>query len=736
MEFDRDIWVDGEQIPQHQLANVYRRAPEAPARFDRNTLVVGPRGVGKTVLLRYHASKHNGLAIYLQLSSELDGIAKESGHGFYSTDIPLDSANRIAAKSCALLAVRFARRAGAYSIRFPSAALTDCLPADRLEPGMSRVPRSPTPAYLDKLHKDLRDIPLEAFDLPDYAYRFKSFVLRLGAELARIGKDLLLLLDKADLVPTPTLAGLLALLDQSGKYIVVLAVRSGQMFYDAASLPDRGVAGDHYGITHLGSSPRKPAWIGFVQEAIRAQLGTAYDTIPTLVRDDVLYLSRESVRTALETLVAYLRAPEVQRDTELLESLAQARTNLLRSTQQILRKFRVDFAELVRTVRQAAEPQNIPVRIALVRGKRQGNLFAVTHEFDTALQFALRAGAISIPEGEKWFPGEPINAFELAPLLAWGPEMSFPLSRLNESSAPGISFTEAELVKTAYAPRTSSPTIFVAYNFGSEESRKFRAKFKELIAGHRVLSEFEVTDGHVPPGTQDWAAVVRKRIKAARVVVADVTSLNPEVLYELGLAYGMNKILIPTVRSGGMIELPGWLRRSQIGRAGSIAEVSQLLASLLALLQEPRLALAERSPKPVPSLACWLESTSDVPIDIERFTYAARQSDLLAETLRTTERDETSLIRGAAAGLLVISLNGTERDALAHYVAGAVVANPLSDRLARRVLAIEHAPDTIAEGLRRSIRTVTVVKPDDVKAKIESYGRDFGRWAHSKPTHE
>ena len=80
MDLDRSPWPDAKRIPDKRIREVFRPPPAMPARFSRSALVVGSRGVGKTILFRYLKDTHEGFATHIYLSTEFASLTK-AGHG-------------------------------------------------------------------------------------------------------------------------------------------------------------------------------------------------------------------------------------------------------------------------------------------------------------------------------------------------------------------------------------------------------------------------------------------------------------------------------------------------------------------------------------------------------------------------------------------------------------------------------------------------------------------------------
>jgi hypothetical protein len=729
---EHSIWKDGEQIPVDKLTTVYRRAPEAPESFDRNTMVVGPRGAGKTVLLRYQARKHAGATLYVQLSIIFERMTKASGYGPFSTHIPPDRAALLDSSATSLLAARLARKAVQFRLDVPN-LLQEYLPIAFLKPTFQRPPKQRIDSYYKALWMELQNLPLEAFKGVNVD-GFQYYVSQIGRVFRNAGKDLLILMDRADVAAPPLFGPILRLLDQSANYVVVLAVRPGQSLYVSEHTREQVIPGDHFDMIHLGLRPRSTEWTTFVENAIEAQLGEQYAGIPPIVRSHVLLLARDSVRNALDIFTDYVRSPEVSRDAVLERSLERFQANLLKSASTIVHRFGLDLRSMADRLRQTAAGSNgsgRPINVSILPGRKQGNLFTDTgFELNAALQFAMRMGAVSMPEGERWFPGEPIRAFEIAPILAWRPGDYF----WHPDNQPiEMTMSESQLTGRARAISPKPPSIFVAYDFGSKPSREFRELIEVQIRAHPKLSQFQVVDGRLPAGVRDWAGVVRQRIKDSKLFIADVTSLRKEVMFEFGLAYGLNKLSIPVVHeSKDFDQMPYWLKRGQVGRYGSSHHVNQVLSAAVALLTEPRFGLGDPAPKGVPSLAVWFRGPADPELEVQQFVHAAEHYDLVYEVLSPEEPDEKIINRAAAAGLLCLSLASTQQDTFAHYLAGAVVAKPHAQGLPRRVFVIERVQGSIADSLRRCPPTTTLIRPSDIVDRVHQYGAAYRAWTHSE----
>jgi hypothetical protein len=103
------------------------------------------------------------------------------------------------------------------------------------------------------------------------------------------------------------------------------------------------------------------------------------------------------------------------------------------------------------------------------------------------------------------------------------------------------------------------------------------------------------------------------------------------------------------------------------------------------------------------------------------------------------EVDSRAIRRAASAGLLVASLDGTIRDAVMHYVAGAIAAKPNAAKVGmsfyRRVIFIEKPGGAVgalcADSVKRCERTVRVSRISGLHKELAVYLDSYEDWANS-----
>jgi hypothetical protein len=724
-------WVDGEKIPDERVREIFRPPPGVPTRFYRSTLVIGSRGVGKTTLFRYSKETHVGLAVHISLATEFASLTKQTGLGPLGLDYPRNLEHLVVGKATTLLALAFVGRLLKKGVAPPLQALVECIPSDLL-----CVPQVIDGTWVTEARTTVARAPLEAFEGVSRNQPLPSFASSLGtASLGQHG-PLLLLLDRADMVPAAFLTPVIQLLDQSSNYVALVAMRPGHAGRVIADTTQGAVPGDHYGVVHLGASPYSAEWASFMEGAIEAQLGhQAVTSLPADTTTGILTLSRDSLRTGLELFARCQGSLPPALTDELHLALDDLRENQLVAAQQTLQRHHHDFRKLVNDLRdevlQREGSISGPVLLAIDEGPRQ-NLFQGSDRLDNFLDAALRSGALSMPDGERWVPGLKPRKLEVPPLLFW--EKGDPFWTPSGARPTTIKWDERRVfhISGGTAPQ---PSIFVAYRMNFEESIAFRNTLGGILRSHPDLSEFEVVDGRVPCGAK-WADTIRDRIRRARAVVGDVTGMRADVLFELGFAYGLRKVVIPVVaNTEARQDLPRWLGATQIGDYATETGVLGIVSSIATYRYDPEFSRKTRPPDPVPGLAIWFRVLDWNKQALEEFDAAAKREGLSPEVLDENIPDEILIRRATSASLLVISFDGTATDGLSHYICGAVVSRPKAGYgrlLPRRILMLQPpnvgTAGLIADSLMRCQDTAVAVRTDRVRDETAKFGQQYRNW--------
>jgi len=732
------LWVDGEKIPDDRVADVFCPPPGVSFPVNRSALITGSRGAGKTTLFRYlkhvHERDSRGIAVHINLTDVFSSLTKQTGTGPLTLEYPANLEPLIAAKASALLALNLAERLlrRRLPLQIDRDIINSCLP-DAAQPRRRRLI---TLEWLATARRAVGKAPLEAFNQISEAHALASLVSSLGELCEGISGPLLLLLDRADMVLVPSLAPAFELLDQPGRYIALVAMRPTYIGNTSLVHAGGAVPGDQYSVIHIGTHPRSDQWGTFVRTSIQNQLtiqtGGTLAAIPEPVIAQIFAFARDSVRTALELFQQCL-GDEKPKEQQLVDALDDLRANHLTAAQTSLQRYHPNYRDLLRDLRAMAMRKHSviagPVSVRI--GTSRDGLFQTSASLSRFVDNALRAGAFCLPEGAYWSPIHEVTEVEVPPLLIW--QKADPCWRFDQAEPISLDVSENDLLRPSRGP-AKPPTIFVAYRIRVNDSIHFRTQLEEAIRADPECRRLmvAVVDGRVPAGV-DWAPTIRKRIGNAKLVVGDVTGMKPEVVFELGLARGLGKTVVPVVSDDSSASaLPTWLTATQFARYGSVGGLKAVVASIQAHLFDPEFAPIPLLRRPIPSLAVWLRKLPWNQQAADQFQRMAARYGLKAEVLAA---DETNIRRAASAAILFASLDNTSADALVHFVSGAVAARPkagYAKTLTRRVFLLEdpaqQPSSLVADSLGRCLDTVSIINIGQVAAVMKAFGEAHLKW--------
>lgn len=415
------LLADGEKVSTRQIAETHLPHPGVSEYFRRSTLLIGSRGVGKTFLLRHRKQTSHRGAIYVNLVEALPSIARDAGIGGRSLIFSADQANRIRAKTAALIASR------AIELCISEVDSDISLSLGIMDPLLPRSLRATGSATLAAA-KELR-FAISSFPLPSWHPRDLTHVLIdvLGDLANKYPHNLTIFFDRAEDVSIPSLNVLMQLLDQSVRPLVVIAARPGvaqllPRHHDPTFIP-----GDHYDIIHVGLRPYEDPWQTFVEGATRNYLVANEIAAP----DDVdlrwtCRMSRDSIRQAVNfAQIAISTISSVESDERRLQMYAH-RERLLRAVRQLLLPEHSDIRNVIDYVQHhpdlaehLSDGIQLCVLLRIVGQAAQLSILAERDQLEDFLLRAMRGSALFYPPGTEWHPQELPDSFELAPLLAW-----------------------------------------------------------------------------------------------------------------------------------------------------------------------------------------------------------------------------------------------------------------------------------------------------------------------------
>jgi len=723
--------LDGEKVPKGKLRDLFRVPPLVPLELTRSTLLIGARGVGKTTLLRYIAASSSATAIYLSLLDELGSVAKDAAAASYGDGIPPSLKNALCAKSECLLTLGLLRESLKYGMTAGANVRRE------LPPAISAPRRGAiSPKWISQQVVTIRNAPIASINVDDCRGLLQRCAARLGEDLTEQGKELHVLLDRADMVQPFLAMPALNLLDQAGAYYALVATRPAP-YADPDWGRNQPIAPiDHYNTTYIGIAPRTQEWRAFVRDAVSAQYAQviASRRMPPALLDAIITYSRDSIRVALELTYATLKAPDKLWDDRLNRALDEAKSDLVRRGGAALNPWVRRFQDTVKAWRAKALSTakkltvQTPVVIELTSGSHQAEL---NHDLpppspvDRFIAAALSVGVASPPDGEGWYPGSRLERIEISPILVWA-STDRPTA-LVASEPRVVQFSASKIAGPGRRKRRTGK-MFVGYRFKAEESREFFASFKAAIQKHPLLGGVKVREGKLPAGTE-WAHEIRERLRRSSLLaVGDVTGLRGDILFELGLARGLRRPIAPVLAKRRMLEdMPGWLRAINHGYYERPSDLTELVSSVLEHLNYRQRYQPRRFPDPVPTLVGAIGVFPWNRHLLDRVSTLARREglDYRAVDGVSDSSFEEAMDLAAKAAFLVLPSDGTQGvDAFSHFAAGIVTAWPrigdLSGGLRRHVvLHVQDPQVAVPDSIKHCQSVITCTQ--ELNEGIESF---------------
>ena len=289
--------------------------------------------------------------------------------------------------------------------------------------------------------------------------------------------------------------------------------------------------------------------------------------------------------------------------------------------------------------------------------------------------------------------------------------------------------------------RKIQPSLFVAYSFRDSDSQNFRKRIQHELSRVPSLKNVRVLDGKVPPG-ESWSPEIRNRLKKSNLVIADFSSINPEVVFECGFATGCDRSIIPVTDKNSRLKiLPRWLKSIQVGHFSCDQDWSELIDSLPSYLYSKRKGTRYKTSLAIPGKIITLKNAkgNDTYLhSLEHFS-TRNKMDLEIISLKDTSLDaidDSICDKIASASLFIADLGGVHTDSFIHFAAGMVVGKPQTGvgkkRLPRRaILVLEDMKQTeslIPESARQVKDIIQITSYQQIGNEIDTYGKMFAKW--------
>lgn len=422
---DKQPPLDAEQVSTDDLKDAFLQPPGIGAfPPGRSTLLVGARGSGKTMLLRTARHHDDYVAIYGDLRKILNGVSADTGVGGLSfNEIAPSEEGYLHDKTAGLLMLWLAQESKKRDVAFSREQIVKVLP-----PGVrSQIPNDDqTIEWLDEnlptitpgMFRRAPNLDI-LYDLIDeFAERVRN----------KCGKNLLLLLDRAEEVPFPCLVPVLRLLDQNHSFRVVIACRPGILGSTPAVHPSLPRAGDHYDVRHLGYAPYSKEWRKFQVDVLRVWIPKSLEAIPHDALETLLKICRDSMRCALELVYNSIEDDGRYSESRSRAAVENLKTMLFGAVQGSLRKLNDDIGGILKAIRQSPG-YKLPVLLEIPSADTSkheqlhlldnANSFHASTRTEQFVRLALRTWLLSVPDGTHWSPFVRLDALELNPIFLW-----------------------------------------------------------------------------------------------------------------------------------------------------------------------------------------------------------------------------------------------------------------------------------------------------------------------------
>jgi len=294
-------------------------------------------------------------------------------------------------------------------------------------------------------------------------------------------------------------------------------------------------------------------------------------------------------------------------------------------------------------------------------------------------------------------------------------------------------------------PRSTKRTVslFIAFRFNATESIKFRESIDQKLSSTISLRDVEVLDGKAVLLGEDWSGKIRDLLKRAKLVVADLTALSPEVVFECGYALGVGRQVLPVVADPSWYNrLPRWLTTLQIGCFGNEEGWNSILDTIDKCLNKGQLPKQDFRPSPPdPGQSLWLPGPEWFAPRAESLVNVANRFDMNTPEIHTLQSDledayKNVLEQASKASLIVAAVDNTPADAFVHYLSGLVVSKPKAGvsrrKLERRVLIVVNdatKPENIlCDSARRAHKVVHVTTLAGLNDELLKFGESYRRW--------
>jgi hypothetical protein len=561
-----DIRPDASLYSPEAAASLYVDHPEGLPTLDRNSLIVGPIGSGKTIMLKALYAKWSIRAeltpIYVDISRWTAQIAGET----YGSD-------RISPRSGVVL------QAMSLAVVLGLLESIDAFTATSSFPSLwtlfEEAFETSDPFSIRTLAKrNVKNALITGEQLSPHLPTVFTVGNTLGADVSRMnGSKLVLLVDQIDQqISSMFFSPTASLLRRSSDYISVLAMRPCPTAPDPEEIPLDITAGDSYRIIQLGRSASGSIPHSFVRQFIQAL--PLVEPFRAEIEDRAALIGNlmwPSLRFAINTITQYVRLRIVNTppDQSWYQSIREIAANYEDIVQDGLRAWCANPRTMVKDWRRRIIAKRgshpVPLGRSILSFSRRSDLFGEIKSKSSQhlIRIAVKKGILLMGAQEHYIPGTVPTVCEMAPLLLVN-DPNVDLERFDPAPVT-VDIAEETLEKwtrTYTLPSRTHKRIFVSYWMSDPKQDEREGSLVEIVT-KKFGSAVEITTGRLI-GSPRWSPEIIANISKVDLVLCDLSVPRRDIFVEYGVAIGQHIPLIqcfanPAKESG----FPGWVKNRQ-----------------------------------------------------------------------------------------------------------------------------------------------------------------------------
>ena len=580
------IQIDADRYTTDLAASRYVEYPGGVPQPTEHWLVLGPRGAGKTMMLKALYTEWRAtpglLPVYVELQPSINKIAGELPLFGHEPLSPRDHAM----VDCMSLAVSVALVNSVAAALRPE-SVTDALRLFSWYPPTDTLEQWTRDAH-DKLRKSLVSGISFAPDTPPVHVVAST----LGDSVRREAqKSLVLLVDQIDQVASPLFQPIVSLLRRTSSYTTIMACRPCPTAPEQATMPRDVVVGETYQVLSIGRDldiARREFLITSVLEKLPF-LEKSKDGLARQART-LAALTWPSLRLAIRICQVYEeRLLQAKQSTAWHDAIVDVSHREEDVVKDVLRAWCANPSQVLREWRKEALKQVGPhddhVIRATLRLLRRDLFGSMDEDAAAFFRVAVKHGILLPCAHDRYVLDDLPERFEIGPLLLVTEATR--LSQDGHETFVDLDVREADLkrwIKPSRPHGIRTKRIFVSYWMSDPHRQTSEAA--EILRAH-MLDTAAVVTGDIH-GSPQFSPKILEKVQSCNLIICDLTTQNRNIFVEYGWAIGLNKAVVQVATAKEAIQnSPSWLTGRQFQFYRTEEQQERLSTSVIRLLNEP-----------------------------------------------------------------------------------------------------------------------------------------------------